>query len=157
EPARTFWNERSAVFVGLARPTATYQVVSSAAAAVVERLRPWISSAAGSTVTVTVVLVKPGAEMVRTAVPEAPSTPWMTKPKLTVPLAIGRSIEPAPAVVSLGETRTTDGALLATVTLTPPCCGAPSVALVESCRPAPTATGAGPEMPGVVTVTVRLP
>ena len=61
-----------------------------------------------------------------------------------------------PGVVASGATRTA-ALLLATVTVTPPCCDAPSVAPADSCSPAPTvcvpaAVMAGPEM-----VTGRTP
>ncbi len=54
-------------------------------------------------------------------------------------MATGIWIEPAPAVVELGESRIA-GSELARVTVTPPWFEAPSVKLVLVCRPLPTVT-----------------
>ena len=55
--------------------------------------------------------------------------------------------EALPTVVASGATRTA-GLLLDTVTVTPPCCEAPSVAPAASCSPAPTVCVAGAVIAG---------
>ena len=81
----------------------------------------------------------------------------MTKGTNVALFAIGTAIVAAPAATPSGDTNTTDGALLAMVTVTPPCCEAPSCAKAESCRPDPTVTAVADVIAGLLTVTVRLP
>src|SRR5690348_13130186 len=61
-----------------------------------------------------------------------------------------------PAVVAFGDTRTCES-LLDTVTSMPPCCPAPSDALVDSISPEPTVTAAGAVIVGAETCTCRTP
>ena len=51
------------------------------------------------------------------------------------PFAMVRVNEVTPASAVVGDTRTRDGSLLVTVTVTPPCCEAPSVAELDIHQP----------------------
>src|SRR4026207_1379414 len=67
------------------------------------------------------------------------------------------SNESTPGVGELGDTRTTPGLELVTVTVTPPCCDAPRLILPPSMSPAPVVDSPDNEIPGCTTETVRTP
>src|SRR5512132_1909642 len=93
-------------------PTSTYQLVSSADSDVVAVVRPPIRTALGTTFTVIVPLVNPGADTVTTALPVTFSSPCTWNGTFVTPFATLTTIDAAPAVVPLGATSTRVGSLL---------------------------------------------
>ena len=102
-------------------PTRACQLVSLSVPAPIVVDRRCISTPEGTTLTDVVADAKPGADTVTMVVPLTFSTPCTKIGMLVEPFARLSVKDGVPAVVALGDTSTNPGALLETVTVTPPC------------------------------------
>src|SRR6266511_4089922 len=120
-------------------------------------LRVSIRSADWTTLTLWTPLENPGAETVIDADPVAPSLPATWYGIDVWPFARSTVNDDVAVVLASLPTSTFVGSLLVTVTVTPPCCEAPSVAELVTCSDAPTICKPGAVMPGPVTDTEFVP